>query len=30
MPHTAGNWLELMLSGGMLSGAGMMIRKFRG
>jgi hypothetical protein len=30
MPHTAGNWLEMMLSGGMLSGAGMMIRKFRG
>jgi len=30
MPHTAGNWLELMLSGGMLSGAGVMIRKFRG
>jgi len=30
MPHTAGNWLELMLSGGMLSGVGMMIRKFRG
>ncbi len=30
MPHTAGNWLALMLSGGMLSGAGMMIRKFRG
>jgi hypothetical protein len=30
MPHTAGNWLELMLSGGMLSGAGMMIRKLRG
>ncbi len=30
MPHTAGNWLELMLSGGMLSGAGLMIRKFRG
>ena len=30
MPHTAGNWLELMLSGSMLSGAGMMIRKLRG
>jgi hypothetical protein len=30
MPHTAGNWLELMLSGGMLSVAGMMIRKLRG
>lgn len=30
MPHTAGNWLELMLSGGMLSGAGIMIRKLRG
>jgi hypothetical protein len=30
MPHTAGNWLEFMLSGGMLSGAGMMIRKLRG
>jgi hypothetical protein len=30
MPHTAGNWLGLMLSGGMLSGAGMMLRKLRG
>ena len=30
MPHTAGNWLQLMLSGGMLSGAGMMLRKLRG
>jgi hypothetical protein len=30
MPHTAGNWLELMLIGGMLSGAGLTIRKLRG
>jgi hypothetical protein len=30
MPHTAGNWLELMLSGGMLSGAGIVVRKLRG
>lgn len=30
MPHTAGNWLQLILSGGMLSGAGMMLRKLRG
>jgi len=30
MPHTAGNWLQLMLSGGMLSGAGMMLRRLRG
>ena len=30
MPHTAGNWLQLMLSGGMLSGAGFMLRKLRG
>lgn len=30
MPHTAGNWLAMMLSGGMLSGAGMMLRKLRG
>jgi len=30
MPHTAGNWLELMLSGGMLSSAGIMLRKLRG
>jgi cell division septation protein DedD len=30
MPHTAGNWLGLMMSGGMLSGAGMMLRKLRG
>ncbi|MEP6713967.1 MAG: hypothetical protein ABJC09_00240 [Terriglobia bacterium] len=29
MPHTAGDWLTLMLSGGMLSGAGMMLRKLR-
>jgi hypothetical protein len=29
MPHTAGNWLGLMLSGGMLSGAGAMLRKLR-
>jgi hypothetical protein len=29
MPHTAGNWLAMMLSGGMLSGAGMMLRKLR-
>jgi hypothetical protein len=30
MPHTAGNWLELIMSGGMLSGAGVMLRKLRG
>jgi len=30
MPHTAGSWLELMLSGSVLSGAGFMIRKLRG
>jgi len=30
MPHTAGNWLSLMMSGGMLSGAGFMLRKLRG
>ncbi|HKD05235.1 MAG TPA: hypothetical protein VKB79_04960 [Bryobacteraceae bacterium] len=30
MPHTAGTWLELMLSGSMLSGAGFLIRKLRG
>lgn len=30
MPHTAGNWLSLMMSGGMLSGAGYMLRKLRG
>ena len=30
MPHTAGNWLGMMLSGGMLSGAGLMLRKLRG
>jgi hypothetical protein len=30
MPHTAGDWMTLMLSGGMLSGAGMMLRKLRG
>ncbi len=29
MPHTAGEWLTLMLSGGMLSGAGLMLRKLR-
>jgi hypothetical protein len=29
MPHTAGNWLEMMLSGGMLSSAGLMLRRFR-
>jgi hypothetical protein len=30
MPHTAGNWLGMMLSGGMLSGAGLMLRRLRG
>ena len=30
MPHTAGNWLGLMLGGGMLSGAGMLLRRLRG
>jgi hypothetical protein len=30
MPHTAGNWLGMMLSGGMLSSAGLMLRKLRG
>ena len=29
MPHTAANWLGMMLSGGMLSGAGMMLRRLR-
>ncbi len=29
MPHTAGNWLTMLLSGGFLSGAGMMVRKIR-
>jgi hypothetical protein len=30
MPHTAGNWLGLMLSGGMFSGAGLLLRRLRG
>lgn len=29
MPHTAANWLGMMLSGGMLSGAGMLLRRLR-
>ncbi len=30
MPHTAGEWMSLLMSGGVLTGAGMMLRKFRG
>ncbi|MDE3199000.1 MAG: hypothetical protein KGN84_21805 [Acidobacteriota bacterium] len=30
MPHTAGNWLQLMLSGGVLSGAGIALRRLAG
>jgi hypothetical protein len=30
MPHTAGDWMGLLMSGGMLSGAGLMLRKLRG
>ena len=29
MPHTAGNWLGLLLSGGALTSAGAMLRRFR-
>jgi hypothetical protein len=29
MPHTAGNWLGMLLGGGFLSGAGMMVRRIR-
>ena len=29
MPHTAGNWLGLLLEGGLLTGAGAMLRRFR-
>jgi hypothetical protein len=29
MPHTAGNWLGLLLEGGVLTGAGAMLRRFR-
>ncbi len=29
MPHTAGNWLTMLLSGGALSSAGYMLRRFR-
>ena len=29
MPHTAGNWLGMLLEGGFLTGAGMMVRKLR-
>jgi hypothetical protein len=29
MPHTAGNWLTMLLTGGFLSGAGMMVRRIR-
>ena len=29
MPHTAGNWLGMLLSGGVLTGAGAMLRRFR-
>ncbi|GAC1504367.1 MAG: hypothetical protein NVS1B6_12370 [Steroidobacteraceae bacterium] len=27
MPHTSGNWLGMLLSGGLLSGAGMLLRR---
>jgi len=29
MPHTAGNWLGMLLGGGVLSGAGAMLRRLR-
>jgi len=29
MPHTAGNWLGMLLSGGVLTGVGAMLRRFR-
>ena len=29
MPHTAGNWLGLLLEGGLLTGAGVVLRRFR-
>ncbi len=29
MPHTAGNWLGMLLSGGVLTGAGAMLRRLR-
>jgi len=29
MPHTAGNWMNLLLGGGLLSSAGLALRRFR-